>query len=71
MSLLARLHQLDPSGEAFRYANHLKTTAYHVDVVRLTAIFRDAFGIVHGGVLTQLNSYEDFQRDMYHYHTDY
>ncbi len=71
MSLLARLHQLDPSGEAFRYANHLKTTAYQVDVVHLTALFRDAFHIVHGGVLTALDVYEDFQRDILRYHADY
>lgn len=71
MSLLARLHQLDPSGEAFRYANHLKTTTHHVDVPRLTALFRDTFRVIHGGVLTELDVYKDFQHDMRCYHTDY
>jgi hypothetical protein len=62
--LLHSLHQLDPTGEAFRYEGHLKTSASHVDVTRLVERFRDAFGIIHGGVLAVLDQYADFLHEM-------
>jgi hypothetical protein len=62
--LLHRLHQLDPTGEAFRYEGHLKTSASHVDVTRLVERFRDAFSIIHGGVLAVLDQYADFLHEM-------
>ena len=62
--LLDSLHQLDPTGEAFRYEGHLKTSASHVDVTRLVERFRDAFGIIHGGVLAVLDQYADFLHEM-------
>jgi hypothetical protein len=65
MRLLARLHQLDPTGEAFRYADRLKTDAHQVDVGQLTQLFRDAFNIIHGGVLTVLDQYADYQYEMW------
>ncbi|MFV2174007.1 hypothetical protein ACFHW2_10560 [Actinomadura sp. LOL_016] len=71
MRLLARLHQLDPTGEAFRYADHLQTSAHAVDVPQLTKLFRDAFAIVHGGVLTELHVYADYQHDMHEMRADY
>ncbi len=65
MRWLMRLHQLDPSGEAFRYANHLKTDATAVDVVRLASAFREAFDMVHGGVLTMLDVHETHLYEMW------
>ncbi len=64
MKMLARLHQLDPTGEAFRYSGHLATTAHQVDMVRLAKTFREAFDMIHGGVLTMLDVHEDVQHDM-------
>ncbi|MFI0792517.1 hypothetical protein ACH4OY_07445 [Micromonospora rubida] len=61
---LMRLQQLDPSGEAFRYANHLNTDAEAIDVVRLAAFFREAFDVIHGGVLTMLDVHETHLYDM-------
>jgi len=60
MKMLARLHQLDPTGEAFRYSGHLVTTAHQVDMVRLAKTFRDAFDMIHGGVLTMLDVHKDW-----------
>ena len=62
--LLQRLHQLDPTGEAFRYEGHLKTSASHVDVTRLVEHFRAAFDVIHGGVLTALDEYAAFLHEM-------
>jgi len=64
-NLLQSLHQLDPTGEAFRYEGHLKTTASHVDVPWLVERFRAAFGIIHGGVLTALDEYAAFLHEMH------
>ncbi|WP_157429687.1 hypothetical protein [Actinomadura oligospora] len=71
MRLLARFHQLDPTGEAFRYADHLQTSARTVDVPQLTKLLRDAFAIVHGGVLTELHAHVDYQHEMHEMRTDY
>ncbi|MBG6092804.1 hypothetical protein [Actinomadura viridis] len=71
MRLLARLHQLDPTGEAFRYADHLESSAHAVDVPELTKLLRDAFAIVHGGVITALHVYADYQSDMREMYADY
>jgi hypothetical protein len=65
LRLLARLHQLDPRGEAFRYANQMETKAQIVDVARLATLFREAFDMIHSGVLTMLDVHEQFQDDMY------
>ena len=62
--LLQSLHQLDPTGEAFRYEGHLKTSASHVDVTRLVEHFRAAFDVIHGGVLTALDGYSAFLHEM-------
>jgi hypothetical protein len=62
--LLQGLHQLDPTGEAFRYDGQLKTSASHVDVPRLVQRFRGAFGIIHGGVLTALHEHASFLREI-------
>ncbi|WP_155373742.1 hypothetical protein [Catellatospora vulcania] len=62
--ILARLHNLDPYGEAFRYEGNLRTSATTVDVPRLAALFRDTFDLIHGGVLTELDVFEDYQIDM-------
>jgi hypothetical protein len=62
--LLQGLHQLDPTGEAFRYDGQLKTSASHVDVPRLVQRFRSAFGIIHGGVLTALYEHASFLREI-------
>ena len=62
--LLQSLHQLDPTGEAFRYEGHLKTSASHVDVTRLVEHFRAAFDVIHGGVLTALEEYAAFLHEM-------
>lgn len=64
MHLLQSLHQLDPTGEAFRYEGHLKTSASHVDVTRLVERFRAAFDVIHGGVLAVLDQYADFLQEM-------
>lgn len=64
MHLLQSLHQLDPTGEAFRYEGHLKTSASHVDVTRLVERFRAAFDVIHGGVLAVLHQYADFLHEM-------
>jgi hypothetical protein len=64
LRLLQGLHQLDPTGEAFRYDGQLKTSASHVDVSRLVQRFRAAFGIVHGGVLTALYEHASFLREI-------
>lgn len=70
-SLLARLHQLDKTGEAFRYSGYLKTQAYAVNVPALIEFFREAFGVIHGGVLTMLHEYASHQQDMFsEYHVD-
>lgn len=65
MQTLARLHQLDPRGEAFRYANRLDTDSKHVNVEKLIVLFRNAFVVIHGGVLTILSEYADFQYQIY------
>ena len=62
--LLQDLHQLDPTGEAFRYDGQLKTSASHVDVPRLVQRFRAAFAILHGGVLTALDEHASFLREI-------
>jgi len=62
--LLQHLHQLDPTGEAFRYDGQLKTSAGHVDVPRLVQRFRAAFAIIHGGVLTALYEHASFLREI-------
>jgi hypothetical protein len=64
MRLLHSLHQLDPTGEAFRYEGHLKTSASHVDVTRLIERFRATFDIIHGGVLAELDQYADFLQEV-------
>jgi len=64
MKVLAQMQQLDPRGEAFRYAHHLNTTATHVDVPALVKLFREVFGLIHGGVLTELYVHEEFQREL-------
>lgn len=64
MYLLRSLHQLDPTGEAFRYEGHLKTSASHVDVIRLVERFRATFDIIHGGVLAVLDQYAGFLHEM-------
>ena len=64
MHLLQDLHQLDPTGEAFRYEGHLKTSASHVDVTRLVERFRAAFDVIHGGVLAVLDQYAAFLHEM-------
>lgn len=60
MQLLQSLHQLDPTGEAFRYEGHLNTTASHVDVTRLVEHFRAAFDVIHGAVPAVLGQHADF-----------
>jgi hypothetical protein len=71
VTLLERLHQLDPHGEAFRYAGRLHTTAKHVDVPRLVGAFREAFDIIHWGLLLgELQVYADYQYDMHNYCSD-
>ncbi|ASW56484.1 hypothetical protein [Plantactinospora sp. KBS50] len=67
MKVLSRIHQLDPTGEAFRYSGHLNSTAYAVDVSRLAARFREAFDIIHGGVLTMLDVHQDFLYERWEY----
>jgi len=64
MQLLRSLHQLDPTGEAFRYEGHLKTSASHVDVTRLVERFRATFDVIHGGVLAVLDQYTAFLHEM-------
>jgi len=64
MHLLRSLHQLDPTGEAFRYEGHLNTSASHVDVTRLVERFRAAFDVIHGGVLAVPDQYTDFLHEM-------
>jgi hypothetical protein len=62
---LERLHLLDPTGEAFRYADQLKTDSHHVHVGPLVELFRDAFNVTHGGVLAVLDQYADYQYEMW------
>jgi hypothetical protein len=70
MRLLTQLHQLDPTGESFRYDGQLRTNAQHVDVGRLVELFRAAFCVIHGGVLTVLDQYADFQYETFDYYAD-
>jgi hypothetical protein len=70
MRLLAQLHQLDPSGEAFRYDGQLRTSARQVDVGQLVELFRAAFCVIHDGVPGVLDQYADFQYEMSHHCTD-
>jgi hypothetical protein len=62
--LLQDPHQLDPTGETFRYDGQLKTSASHVDVPRLVRRFRATFGILHGRVLTALDEHASFLREI-------
>lgn len=43
MRLLSQLHQLDPTGDSFRYDGQLRINARQVDVGRLVELFRAAF----------------------------
>jgi hypothetical protein len=70
MRLLTQLHQLDPTGESFRYDGQLRTSARQVDVGRLVELFRAAFYVIHDGVLAILDQYADFQYEISHYSTD-
>jgi hypothetical protein len=70
MRLLAHLHQLDPTGEAFRYDGQLRTNARQVDVGQLVELFRAAFCVIHDGVPAVLDQYADFQYEMSHNCTD-
>lgn len=62
--VLQDVHQLDPTGEAFRYDGHLKTSAGYVDVPKLVQRFRRAFGIIHGGMLTALHEHALFLHEI-------
>jgi hypothetical protein len=70
MRLLTQLHQLDPTGESFRYDGQLRTSARQVDVGRLVELFRAAFYVIHDGVLAVLDQYADFQYEICHYGAD-
>jgi hypothetical protein len=64
MRLLQSLHQLDPTGEAFRYEGALKTSAHHVNVAGLVERLRAAFRVIHGGILTGLTEHADILREI-------
>ncbi len=70
MRLLTQLHQLDPTGESFRYDGQLRTNARQVDVGRLVELFRAAFYVIHDGVLAVLDQRADFQYEICQYSTD-
>jgi hypothetical protein len=80
-SVLLSIHQLDPGGDAFRYAkikgpngslvdaprpllSQPKDLQAHVDVVAMHEHFRSAFNLLSGGVMSELDVYADYQRDM-------
>lgn len=69
MRLLAQLHQLDPTGESFRYDCQLRTNARQVDVGQLVELFRAAVCVIHDGLPAVLDQYADFQYEMSHYCT--
>lgn len=73
--LLTTIHQLDPNGDAFKYATVRdpktkqqvpapRPAASHVDVVAMSAHFQEAFGLLAGGVMTVLEQYADYLSEL-------
>jgi hypothetical protein len=73
--LLTTIHQLDPNGDAFKYATvrdpqtkaHVpapRPNSTHVDVVAMSAHFAAAFNLLAGGVMTVLDQYREYQDEM-------
>jgi hypothetical protein len=71
---LRHLHELDPTGETFRYASSWDRTqkrfvpskrpnASHIDVVAMGDRFRDVASLLGGGVLTVLDLYREAQSE--------
>lgn len=71
---LNTLHELDPSGETFRYASSwdrekksfipsARPHATHIDVVAMGDEFRRVASLIGGGVLTVLNLYREAQAE--------
>lgn len=76
LEALHHLHELDPSGETFRYSKikvgngkaqtltAARPDQEHVDVVDLANRFSAAFGLLSGGLLTELDEYRRWQVEM-------
>jgi hypothetical protein len=72
IATLAALHTQDPTGETYRYALRREGREFvqarpeqtRVDIVVLGVKLREAFDVIAGGVLTELDVYADHQRDM-------
>ena len=78
--VLMSLHQLDPNGEAFRYAkvkvggklvdaprpllSKASDLQAHVDIVSMHEHFRSAFSLLSGGLMTVLEAIADTQAEM-------
>ena len=71
---LTRVHELDPTGETFRYATSWskeerryvpskRPDATHVDVVAMGQEFHNVANLVEGGVGTVLELYREFQSE--------
>lgn len=76
--VLASIHQLDPRGDAFRYAKVKEqgvwvdaprplltgqTVQVHIDIVAMHDHFRSAFTLLSGGVMSVLADVADFQAE--------
>ncbi len=78
--VLVSIHDLDPTGETFRYAKVKRGGALvdaprpllatpadlqaHVDIVALHEHFRAAFSLISGGVMTVLENVADMQAEL-------
>lgn len=69
--MLGSLHQLDPRRERFRYSmvkagkgrfDPARPTQEHVDI-GLAERFREAFGLLSGGLFTVLDNYREYQAE--------
>jgi hypothetical protein len=71
---LIRVHELDPTGETFRYATSWskedkrfvpsnRPDATHVDVVAMGAEFHSVANLIEGGVGTVLDLYREYQSE--------
>jgi hypothetical protein len=78
--VLMSLHELDPRGDAFRYATvsdggggrksaprpgvSSEVLQSHVDVIVMQQHFRGAFDLLSAGVMTELENVQEYQADM-------
>ncbi|MBY6366926.1 hypothetical protein [Rhodococcoides corynebacterioides] len=67
---LARLAQLDPAGESFRYAGTLSERDDRADFLALDAAMREMSDLL-AATMDVLDHYADMQRDMAEFYYDY